>query len=281
MGRASSNKKVARAAGTGGGRTAGGRIAWGYYGVIAVVVVLGIVGTVVSRNRYQNSLSSPASTPPAIGTTWNEGYAVDICGKIQPNITVTADPDGIRTQKDGIIHIDPRTKAVAGSNATLGAFASAVGMKLNAGELQLPGGTLHRSGDECGDKKARVYVKQFPFVGATSGQIQTTDPRNVKLANGALVTIAFVANGSTASIPAPPQSVQQALSKLSTPTTTTTTTASGSTTATTAAGATTTTTAPATTTTTAPATTTTATTAPATTTTVPATTTATTAAPAG
>lgn len=217
MGRASSSKKVARAAGTGGGRTAGGRIAWGYYSVIVVVVVLGVLGTVVSRNSLHSRQSSPSSTPPTVGTTWNEAYAVDICGKIQPNITVPADPAGIRTQADGIIHINPKTKAVAGKNATLGAFASAVGMKLNAGELQLPGGTLHRSGDTCDGQKARVYVKQFPFVGATSGTQEKTDPRNVRLADQAMVTIAFVADRQAGSIPAPPKAVQDALTKLAAP----------------------------------------------------------------
>lgn len=228
MGRASSNKKVARAAGTGGGRTAGGRIAWGYYGVIVVVVVLGVVGTLVSRNSYQNRQKSPSSAPPTIGTTWNEAYAVDICGKIQPNITVPNDPAGIRTQADGIIHINPKTKAVAGKNATLGAFANAVGMNLNAGELQLPGGALHRSGDSCNGKKSRVYVKQFPFVGATSGTVENTDPRNVRLADQAMVTIAFAPDGQAASIPAPPKSVQDALTKLAAPSSSTSTTAPGS-----------------------------------------------------
>jgi hypothetical protein len=225
MGRASSSKKVARAAGTGGGRTAGGRLPWGYYGVIIVVVVLGVVGTIVSRNSYQQKQSGPSSTPPTIGTTWNEAYAVDICGKLQPNITVPNDPAGIRTQSDGIIHINPKTAAVAGKNATLGAFASAVGMKLNAGELQLPGGALHRSGENCNGKKARVYVKQFPFVGATSGSVASTDPRNVRLADQAMVTIAFVADGQTGSIPPPAPSVQNALTKLAAPSSTSTTTA--------------------------------------------------------
>ena len=223
MGKASSNKKVARAAGTGGGRTAGGRIAWPYYGVLALVAVLGIAGTVVSRNGYHDRINANGGTPPKVGTVWNEGYAVYTCGKFVPNIKLSKDPSGITTQGDGIIHIHPTTKSAAGKNATLGKFASSVGMKLNAGELQVPGGTLYRDGNQCNGKTGHVYVKQFPFIGATSGQVQTTDPRNVLLQDQALVTIAFVPDGQQASIPVPPTAVQDALKKLapaSTPSTT-------------------------------------------------------------
>ena len=142
-----------------------------------------------------------------MGTVWNEGYAVYTCGKFVPNIKLSKDPSGITTQGDGIIHIHPTTKSAAGKNATLGKFASSVGMKLNAGELQVPGGTLYRDGNQCNGKTGHVYVKQFPFIGATSGQVQTTDPRNVLLQDQALVTIAFVPDGQQASIPVPPTAV--------------------------------------------------------------------------
>ncbi|MDQ2724737.1 MAG: hypothetical protein M3Y36_04500, partial [Actinomycetota bacterium] len=214
MGKASSNKKVARAAGTGGGRTAGGRIAWPYYGVLALVAVLGIAGTLVSRDSFHARINANGGTPPKVGTTWNEGYAVYACGKFVPNIKLSKDPNGITTQGDGIIHIHPTTKSAAGKNATLGKFASSVGMKLNAGELQVPGGKLYRVGNQCNGKTANVYVKQFAFIGSTSGQVQTTDPRNVMLQDQALVTIAFVPTGQQGSIPAPPQAVQTALQKL-------------------------------------------------------------------
>lgn len=214
MGKASSNKKVARAAGTGGGRTVGGRIAWPYYGVLALVAVLGIAGTVVSRNGYHDRINANGGTPPKVGTTWNEGYAVYTCGKFVPNLKLSKDPSGITTQGDGIIHIHPTTKSAAGKNATLGKFASSVGMKLNAGELQVPGGTLYRDGNQCNGKTGHVYVKQFAFIGSQSGQVQSTDPRNVALQDQALVTIAFVPTGQQASIPAPPASVQTALQKL-------------------------------------------------------------------
>ncbi|MDQ6783458.1 MAG: hypothetical protein M3063_08455, partial [Actinomycetota bacterium] len=215
MGKASSNKKVARAAGTGGGRTAGGRIAWQYYGVLLLVAVLGIAGTVVSRNGFHDRINAKGGTAPTVGgTPWNEAYAVYACGKFLPNIKLSRDPDGITTQGDGIIHIHPTTKSAAGKNATIGKFASSVGMKLNAGEVQVPGGKLYRDGDQCNGKTAHVYVKQFEFVGATSGKVQNTDPRNVALQDQALVTVAFVPSGQQNAIPAPTKAVQTALMQL-------------------------------------------------------------------
>lgn len=214
MGKASSNKKVARAAGTGGGRTGRGRIAWTYYGVIALVVVLGIAGTAMSRNRYHNQVNRRGGVPPTVGTVWNEGLGIYECGKFVANIKLSRDPNGITTQADGIIHIHPTTKSAAGKNATLGKFASSVGMKLNAGEVQVPGGKLYRDGDKCGSQVGHVYVKQFAFIGDTTGQLQNGDPRNVALQNQALVTIAFVPSGDKAKIPPPPPDVVANLQKL-------------------------------------------------------------------
>lgn len=225
MGKASSSKKVARAAGTGGGRTNRRRTPWSYYGVIAVVAILGVVGTVTSRDHRLSSINGAGNVPPTVGgTPWNEGFAVYQCGKFADAIKTTKDPVGITTQGDGIIHIHPFVKSAAGRNATIGKFASSIGMKLNAAELQLPGGHLYRDGDTCDGKASHVYVKQFAYVGDPTGQLVKSDPRNVRLSDQALVTLAFVPASDQAKIPAPPKYVQDNLAKLaaSSPATTTT-----------------------------------------------------------
>ena len=51
MGKASSSKKVARAAGTGGGRTNRGRVPWMYYLALAAVVILGTATVGQSREN--------------------------------------------------------------------------------------------------------------------------------------------------------------------------------------------------------------------------------------
>jgi hypothetical protein len=243
MGKASSSKKVARAAGIGGGRSRRRHTPWSFFGIMALIIVLGVAGTVVSRNRRMAQISNAGNTPPTVGTTWNEGYAIYVCGKFLPPIsTKSPDPQGITTRQPGIINIHPTVKAAAGKNATLGKFASAVGMKLNAAELQVPGGKLYQNGTTCQGQPGHVYVRQFAYIGDTVGQLYNgaknqlpkLDPRMVPLQDQALVTIAFVPAADAAKIPAPPATVNSALSKLaassSTSTTTTPTTATPSTT---------------------------------------------------
>ncbi|MGC8512312.1 MAG: hypothetical protein ACP5P1_04630 [Acidimicrobiales bacterium] len=223
MGKASSSKKVARAAGIGSGKGRRRRTPWGYFAVIAVIVVLGLAGTVTSRNRLIAQINNAGGTAPTVGTTWYEGYAVYACGKFLPDIKVpAADPQGITTTQNGIITVAPKVKSVAGKNATLDKFASAVGMKLNAAELQLPGGHLYLDGNTCEGQPGHVYIKQFAYVGDTVGelyngaknQLPKLDPTQVPFINGDLITIAFVPSGKASSIPAPPASVGKALSAL-------------------------------------------------------------------
>lgn len=243
MGKASSSKKVARAAGIGGGRSHRRQTPWSYFGIIALIVILGVVGTVASRDRRLSQINGAGNTPPTVGTTWNEGYAVYACGKfLDPISTKAPDPQGITTREPGIINIHPTVKAAAGKNATLGKFANAVGMTLNAAELRVPGGTLYQDGNSCEGQPGHVYVKQFAYIGDTvgqlydgsKGQLPKLDPRSVPLQDQALITIAFVPKSEAAKIPPPPSSVTSALSKLAASSSSPSTTVPGATTPTTA-----------------------------------------------
>jgi hypothetical protein len=234
MGKASSSKKVARAAGISGGRSHHRQTPWGYFGVIALIVVLGVAGTVASRSQRLSKINGQGDTAPTVGTTWNEGYAVYACGNFVSYISTKAkDPQGITTRQPGIITIHPTVKAAAGKNATLGKFADAVGMKLNAAELQVPGGKLYQDGDSCQGKPGHVYIKHFAYIGDTIGQLYNgqknelpkLDPRVVRLGDQELVTIAFVPAADAAKIPPPPGYVNTNLQKLAVSSTTTTTVA--------------------------------------------------------
>ncbi|MHB1930871.1 MAG: hypothetical protein ACYDEN_06490 [Acidimicrobiales bacterium] len=252
MGKASSSKKVARVAGIGGGRTNRSRRSWGYRTLIAVVVVVGVALTYTSRqgyiNRVHNATVANAQVQPKVGgTPWNEGYGVWICGKWAPPIKRSVTTTGISTAGNGVIHIAPKIAAAAGRNATLGEFATSVGMTLSGNQVQLPRGKDYVNGNNCGSQPAEVYVKQYAFVGAPTGVVLAQDPRAVRLQDQALVTIAFVPRSEKGKIPPPPASVQGALQKAATPPTTTTlppattvpsTTTKGSTSSTTTKGST-------------------------------------------
>jgi hypothetical protein len=263
MGKASTNKKVARAAGTGGGRTNRGRTPWIYYLVIAAIAVGGTAMVYTSRQHRLDTINTKGSnTPPAVNRDkWHVGYAIYECtsstaGKFLAPITNQQSNHGIQTKGDGVIYIAPTSKSVAGQNATLDKFASAVGMTLNAGELKAPGGKDYRDGDNCGGKPGRVQVQVFNGPTDTTGILSTQDPALVRFQDGHLYTIAFVPKG--AKIPPPPETVIANLSKL-TPASATTTPSSLPSTPTTPSTATipsTATTLPAATSTTAPAATT-------------------------
>jgi hypothetical protein len=243
MGKASSNKKVARAAGTGGGRTGSSNTPWAYVGLIALICIAGVALTYTSRNRFEQQKNTPAASsvaPKVGGTAWNEGLAVYLCGAYQAPIKKATTTTGLDPDGNGVIHIAPKVKSVAGTKATLGAFAKSVNMTLTSDSIQLPGGKKYTNGDKCDGQAAKLYVKQYPYVGAANGTLETTSAPDVRLANSVVVTIAFVAPSKKDAIPSAPQSVQSALKAIVTPpTTTTTTTVPASTTTTTPSSSTT------------------------------------------
>jgi hypothetical protein len=277
MGKASSNKKVARAASTSGGRTAGGRTPWAYYLAILAIVVLGTALVYVSRSNHLRVANDVGPTPPAVGVDhWHEAYGFYTCtsateGKFVPPFPYQVDPAGIRTQGDGVIDIHPYEKSAAGKNAVLGVFTAALHVTLNAGQLSIPsfsgyGGHDFHDSDSCGGKPGHVQVYTFASSTSTAGTLWSKDPRLVPLANDAMVVVAFVPKGAV--VPPPPAANINAMLHptdvpSATAATTTTTTVPGATTTTVPATATTTT--PAATSTTTPAATTTTTVAPATT----------------
>ncbi len=252
MGKASSNKKVARAASTSGGRTAGGRTPWAYYLAIIAIVVLGTALVYVSRTNRLKVSNDVGPTPPAVGVDhWHEAYAFYVCtsgtaGKFVPPFPYQVDAAGIRTQGDGVIDIHPYEKSAAGKNAVLGVFTAALHVTLNAGELRIPSfpgysGHLYHDSDSCGGKPGHVQVETFANSTTTVGTPWKGDPREVRLANNAMVVVAFMPNG--AAIPPPPQAnINAMLHPDDVPSTSasTTTTVPGATT-TTVPGATTTT----------------------------------------
>lgn len=229
MGKASTSKKVARVAGTGGGRTGSSNTPWSYIGLIALIVVVGMALTYTSRHGYYTKLHQHHTKPPAAaapkigGTPWNAGLAVYICGKWQPPVKRTATATGLTAEGNGVIHIAPKVKEAAGANATLGEWGRSVGVHLTARSIRLPGGRTYRDGDRCGGQRAQLYVKQFPYVGAAAGTLLTASPPHVKLSDGVLYTVAFVPPAQRNRIPAPPQKVQEALKRVIAATTTTTT----------------------------------------------------------
>ena len=165
MGKASSNKKVARAAAVGGGaRTGRGGAGgpWKWYVAIALAIAVGVALLVISRTERLETIRNV--DPPKPGDHWHVAYGMHVCGAFQPELTVETDPQGIHTHApegrgDGVIHIHPFSSKAGGKNATLGKFADAAGLGLEDGKLTLPDGDVYADGDKCGGTVSKLRVK--------------------------------------------------------------------------------------------------------------------------
>ena len=182
MGKASSSKKVARAASTGGGRTARGKTPVLWYSAMSTIVVLGVLMVALSRNELA---ARPDDTTPPLANKdhWHAAYGIYVCDKFLPPFTNSNDPKGIHTHAlesgagDGIIHIHPFTSKAAGQNATLRRFAEAVDMEITRTELDPPGDGEWRNGDSCTIDGKKVDGEVQLFV---DGQRVEGDPLEYK-----------------------------------------------------------------------------------------------------
>jgi len=212
MGKASSSKKVARAARTGGGRTTkGSSTSWFWPVFIGIVVVLGTAGIVYSKDQRQPDNSHPRVGGAGVAQDhWHAALGFDICGTFAPNITDEADPTGIHTHGDGVVHIHPASVVAAGRRATLGVSFDAVKAKISSSQIRLPGQAGKSNGDKCGDKAGEVQVRTWrDRKPDTPGLPYLGNPADLRPRDGELVTIAFLPKGTkNDDIPRPPSAAQ-------------------------------------------------------------------------
>jgi hypothetical protein len=235
MGKASSNKKVARVARTGGGRTARGRGSLLWPGVLTLTVVLGTTLIFISRAENQ---ASADHLPPRRGDHWHAAYGFYICDKVLSPIGIQNDPVGIHTHGDGVVHIHPTSVASSGKSATFGRFMEAVNGSVSSSEIKLPGQKTMKNGMKCGKKPGRVETRIWT-PGSTTGSLVTGNPANLRFTDHELITIGFVPAGTKLPPPpsaaqlnrlsdvAPPSTVPPTTTASTAPTTTPTTTPAG------------------------------------------------------
>jgi hypothetical protein len=195
MGKASTTKRIQKMSGAKKQAIRGKRPAYGFYALIAVLVVAGIAGVALASGGG----SSAGSESPGLNDHWHTAYAVDICGAIQPNLPQPATLIGLHTHSDGLIHVEPYVTGSSldrGANATLARFAEGEpGFKLTATEVQEPGGKVYKNGDQCDGKPAQLVFRQWKDAAGTAYK-DYTNPKDVKINDGGAVTIAFVPAGT-------------------------------------------------------------------------------------
>lgn len=160
MGKASSSKKVARAARAGGSLRERPKL--GFPLAIAAIIIVGTVVVVYARaDRVEAAQSREA--PVANKDHWHAAYGIYVCDKWLPPLSDTpgkADTNGIHTHGDGIMHVHPYTASASGKNANLGEWASMTDLKLGNDSFEL-NGVKYADGFDCNGTPANVYVYRW------------------------------------------------------------------------------------------------------------------------
>lgn len=211
MGKASSSKKVARAARAGGGRVRSGQPRGLLFpGVLSLVLVLGIGLIVYARNDRR---SEDTSGVPQIGDHIHMAFGVNVCGEWKPDIPEFESPIGIHTHGDGVLHIHPFSQLGVGVNATLGRFFEdgregdpPVELDLSDDEITYLGEDIGEGDTECegvDDPQLRVGFWEDSSDLAAAPVLRTGDYADLRLQhNGGAITIFY--GDPDADIPLPP-----------------------------------------------------------------------------
>jgi hypothetical protein len=161
MGKASSAKKVARAARAGGKSSKRERPKLAFPAAVFAVIVLGTLLVVFGRTTRSNSAS--ADVAPVLNKDhWHAAYGIYVCDHfVAPLQDLPDKPDvnGIHTHGEGVMHIHPFSSAASGTKAKLKVFADQVGLKFTDDSVTTPDGTVYKNGEfKCGDKPAKVSI---------------------------------------------------------------------------------------------------------------------------
>jgi hypothetical protein len=265
MGKASSTKKVQRAARAGGRVSSGQPRGLLFPGIITLIVVLGVALVVYARDAR---LDDDLGGVPQLSDHIHQAFGVNVCGEWKQDIPEFASQIGIHTHGDGVVHIHPHSQLGVGVNATLGRYFENVrdegglDAAISNSKLDYLGEDIEEGETECeGVEEPELLLAYWPDASDATAlpEIITGDFDERRLTeNGAAITIyygdpdediplpltssnlaALGAADGTGSVPPPDES--SSTTESTAPGETTTTAADGATTTTAADGTTTTT----------------------------------------
>lgn len=205
MGKASSAKKVARAAKAGKGIKVRSQQGLVFPVALVAVIALGFGLVVYARQSgtTESKVRPVVAGPGQPGDHWHVAYGVYACDKFLPNIQTNSETDtlygrtGIHTHGDGVMHVHPFGSLGSGKNAKLSSWFNVVGIKLTSNELTLPenlGGPF-KDGADCNGKAAHLKVLVWNNAN-DAGQPNLILTKNLGDArftkDGMAMTIAFV-----------------------------------------------------------------------------------------
>lgn len=223
MGKASSAKKVARAARAGGSRRPGQRRQLGFPLLIAGVTIAGVLLVLVARDSREVN-AAPRSQANDESDHWHaamglyqcDGFIFDGTPEGGPFLAdLLDDPLGIHTHNDGVIHIHPFTDAAGGRNARMRIFFSDVGVSVSNSRIEFPDGTVWDEdettctvdGEEVPGQivMARWNSAQDAADGERPSEIFTEDFGDIRFrADREYYTFAFLPEGEIDTVPVRP-----------------------------------------------------------------------------
>ena len=232
MGKASSSKKVARAARAGGRTSQGPKRKLAFPLGIAAIVVVGVLLVVFARSSNDKA----AAVAPTVGDHWHAAYGIYVCDAFLPALTdAVSDTTGLHTHGDGVAHIHPFNSAAAGNNATLAKWGETTGLEFSSTGFTVNGVT-YSDGYDCSGQPATVSLYVWPADDPTAQPqiIPAKDMGKFKFSQDRLaITLAVVPAGTD--VPRP-ESVPELDQLTDVAGATSTTTTAAPTTSTTAAG---------------------------------------------
>lgn len=200
MGRASSSKKVQRAAKAAG--RPGAKKNYGWPMTIGAVVLLGVFLIVLTVTTNDD----PGDTgPPSFlnNDHWHAAYSIYNCDEpVDPLQNERAsDPGGIHTHGEGLMHIEPLVSRTSGKGANLFNFGQQVGLKVTDTSFKTPD-LQRKNGDRCGGKLGRVELVTWDSPQDTTPTVRTKDLADYAPPDGSVWVLAFVPKGTEVPMPA-------------------------------------------------------------------------------
>lgn len=174
-------------------RTAGrGRTNTTWYALTAAIVLIGVALVVFLR---------PTSVSPGVelGQHWHAALGVYACNRWDgdanwptPIDQTTKEPvgadtgiyAGLHSHNDGLIHMEPQTSDVTGTNGTIGNYFKLAGFELSSSRIKFVTATL-KNGDKCGRTRGALQW-------LANGKKRTGDPADYVVHDQDWIVIAFL-----------------------------------------------------------------------------------------
>ena len=215
MGKASSTKKVQRAARAGGRVSSGQPRGLLFPGIIALIVVLGVSLVVYARN---DRLDEDLGGVPQLEDHIHQAFGVNVCGEWKLNLPEFESQVGIHTHGDGVLHIHPFSQLGVGVNATLGRFMEnardegGIDVEISDSKLDYLDEEIEEGKTKCeGVDDPQLVVAYWPKASDPSAlpELKTGDFNDVRLEDdGGAITIFY--GDPDDEIPLPPSAADLA-----------------------------------------------------------------------